>query len=79
MAKGGKGLLMLLGGPPKGKAAEDDDEMDMDDDYPEDTESEGESDLPAGFSAHAEEALGTADPARIRALYDAFKACQEME
>jgi hypothetical protein len=74
VAKGGKGLLMLLGGP-KGKA--EDDDLDMDDDYSEDVEEDEGSDLPAGFSAHAEEALGSADPAKHRALYEAIKSCHE--
>lgn len=35
----------------------------------------GESDLPPDFKAHAQQALGTDDPSRLQALYDAIASC----
>jgi hypothetical protein len=76
MAAKGGGLMLLLDKPKKGKKDEDDDlDLGMDDDVPEDLE----DDAPKGgaFESYAETALGTGDPEKISAFKEAILACLE--
>lgn len=82
-----KGLMLMLDGPPKGKGAgkssapePDDDDMADDmadgdsDDYADDLGDPTSDEPPVDFTMHAETALGTSDPVKIKALHDAMRS-----
>lgn len=83
-----KGLMLMLDGGPKGKgagksSAPDPDDADPNDDGADDHPDDYSDDLgdptsgdepPADFTVHAETALGTSDPVKIKALHDAMRS-----
>jgi hypothetical protein len=84
-----KGLMLMLDGPPKGKGASkslaskpgdmsddmaDDDADDGGDDYADDLGDPAGDEPPVDFAMHAETALGTSDPVKIKALHDAMRS-----
>ncbi len=80
-----KGLMLMLDGPPKGKGAgkssapepddtEPDDDIDDEADYADDLGDPMGDEPPVDFTMHAETALGTSDPVKIKALHDAMRS-----
>jgi hypothetical protein len=79
------GLMLMLDGPPKGKGAgkspasgpddmADDELDDGGDDFADDLGDPTSDEPPVDFTMHAETALGTSDPVKIKALHDAMRS-----
>ena len=81
MAKGSD-MMLVLGGPGGGGAGggeldDYDDDLDMMGGEEDGDEEDPEAPYPPDFAVFAESALGSAEPERIAALYQAVKACTE--
>lgn len=81
MAKGSD-MMLVLGGPGGGGAGggeldDYDDDLDMMGEEPGEGDEELEPEYPPDFAVFAEAALGSTEPDRIAALYQAVKACTE--